>query len=168
VSGDLQYFRTAILASHDWPEPNRQFQNNLAAIFSHHQCPFPYCHAFTGEGLGYSGSEEAVSRRVTRALWESRRATALVGRKTFEYVRGGGNLKRPTQFVTNYLNTAAEFLRSKVGADSEAIPFAVKVHKHLPEARKLLPPLQQKTWQALCQESRKESIQKYGGGRLHT
>jgi hypothetical protein len=140
VSGDLHYYRTAILASHDWPEHNRSFQCGLAAIFSHNQCPFFYCHTFTGDGLGYTGTEETVSRRVTRDLWESKRAVALVGHKTFDYIPGR-HLKRPTQYVVSYLNSAAELLRNRVETDGEAIPFAAKVSKHLSEAKKLLPPL---------------------------
>jgi hypothetical protein len=163
VSADLQYFRTAILASHNWPENNRRFQNDLAAVFSHNQCPFSYCHAFTGEGLGYTGSEESVSRRVTRDMWEAKRATAAVGRKTFEYIPGGGKLKRPTQYVVNYLNAAAEFLRSQVEADADAIPFAAKVSKHLPEARKLLPRLEQKSIKRCIRKAGKRGRRNTGG-----
>lgn len=162
MSVDLQYYRTAILASYDWPEHNRPFQCGLAAIFSHNQCPFSYCHAFTGDGLGYTGPEEAVSRRVTRALWESKRATALVGRKTFEYIPGR-KLKRPTQYVINYLNSAAELLRNKVEADREAIPFAAKVSKHLPESRNLLPPLQQKPIKRRIRKAQKRVRRNTGG-----
>lgn len=163
MSADLQYYRTAILASHDWPERNRRFQTDLAAIFSHNQCPFSYCHAFTGEGLGYIGSEESVSRRVTRDLWEAKRATASVGIRTFDYIPGGGNLKRPTQYVVNYLNAAAEFLRTKVEADAEAIPFAAKVYKHLPEAKKMLPRLELKSAKPYIRKAGKRARRNTGG-----
>jgi hypothetical protein len=160
---EVQYYRTAILASHDWPENNRPFQNDLAAIFSHNQCPFSYCHAFTGEGLGYRGSEESVSRRVTRDLWEAKRAAAIVGCKTFDYIPGGGNLKRPTQYVISYLNAAAEFLRNRVETDAESIPFAAKVSKHLSEARKLLPRLQQKSIKRHLRKAGKRAGRNTGG-----
>jgi hypothetical protein len=151
------------MASHNWPESNRRFQNDLAAIFSYQRHPFLYCHAFTAEGLGYTGSEESVSRRVTRDLWEAKRASALVGRKTFEYIPGR-YLRRPTQYVTNYLNAAAEYLRDQVNADLEAIPFAAKVSKHLPEARKLLPRLEQKSIKRRLRKAGKRARKNTGGG----
>ena len=144
-SGDLQYYRTAILRSLEWPEANRAFQNDLAAVFSHNQCPFDYCHAFLGEGVGFIGSEESVSRRVTRKLWESKQAASIVGRKTFDYRPGGGLLKRETRYIKNYLNDAALTLKQAVELDGECVPLPVKVSKHLRQARKLLPLLQSKT-----------------------
>jgi hypothetical protein len=138
--GDLHYFRLAILADWDWPEANRAFQTGLAALFSQQpKAPFDYCHPFVAEALGYSGSDEALSRRVSRHLLEHGRAQKLVGRKTFDYRPGGGSLKRVTQYRTNYLNLAAAQLLQLVENDREALPLAVKVQNHLPKVRKLLP-----------------------------
>lgn len=140
--GDLHIYRLAILAALDWPEANRPFQTGLAAIFAQQpQIPFDYCHVFVGDALGYSGTEEAISRRVTRQLLEHGRAQKLVGRKTFHFRPGGGALKLVTQYHVSYLNLAATQLQQLVETDREALPLAVKIRKHLPKVRKLLPRL---------------------------
>nr|AUN37466.1 prophage Lp4 protein 7 [uncultured bacterium] len=139
MSADLQLFRTAILAAIEWPDGNRRFQSDLAALHHNLTLPTDYCHEFTGKGIGYTGTTEAIEQRVGRALWEARRAEKETGRTLFVYRQGGGRQKKPTRFICNYLNPAAEALCKLVQHDPEAVPLQVKIDRHLPAAVALIP-----------------------------
>jgi hypothetical protein len=141
VSADLQVYRTAILNKLAWPDKNRRFQSDLAALLAHLRLPVDYCHELTGTGLGYTGEPEAIEKRVSRAMREADEATTEIGVRLFEYKRGGGQKKLPTRFFVSHINTAASFLHDAVTRDQSALPFQVKIDTHIDKALALLPPV---------------------------
>lgn len=139
VSADLQLYRTAILSKLNWPERNRRFQSDLAALLAHLPLPIDYCHELTGTGLGYTGERETIEKRVSRALHEAEEAERDVGVRLFEYKRGGGQKKVPTRYFCSHINDAAAFLHQIVSTDQSAVPFQVKMDAHVDKAIAMLP-----------------------------
>jgi hypothetical protein len=136
---DLQLVRQMILREIHWPLTNRPYVTSICAISYGRGGWFPYGHEFVAAVQGYEGSEEANRKRVQRDLLEFERAQIQVGRRLFEFKRGGSAEKAITQYGHNFLNLAADQIRARVGVDTDAIPTAAKIDKYLLEAIELLP-----------------------------
>src|ERR1041384_123976 len=91
---DLQLIRQLLLTSLGWPVSNREFVLGVSAVSVGRSGWFPFGHDFLGRSvLGYQGTEAAISQRIRRDLLAYEAATFSIGRKLFNWQRGGGETK---------------------------------------------------------------------------
>lgn len=137
---DLQLIRQLLLTSLGWPVSNREFVLGVSAISTGRSGWFTFGHDFLGRSvLGYQGTEATVSQRVRRDLIAYECATFSIGRKLFNWQRGGGELKAITQYGDNFLNLAAIYIQAKADAEREPLPALARIDKLIPEALDILP-----------------------------
>lgn len=139
IDGGL--IRQLLLTYLRWPTANREFVLTISAISVGRSGWFPHGHEFTGHVLGYVGTENANRARVRRDLLNYERATFETGRRLFEFRRGGGETKAVTEYGTNFLNLAADYIQEKANSQREPIPAIARVERLIPEALALIPQL---------------------------